>query len=212
MLKIGLTGGIGSGKSTLAELFAAKGIPVLDADLIARDLVEPGQPCLEAITLRFGKELLKDGRLDRKRLREIVFAEPEQRRWLESLLHPMVYAEMQARIEKLSAPYCLLVIPLLLETGRRGFVDRLLVVDCPVEIQRRRVQLRDGCGAEEIERLLSSQISREERLAAADDIVENAGSAAELPGRVEQLHRRYLWLGRDWETPAKGSIPPATID
>ena len=194
MLKIGLTGGIGSGKSTVADLFAARNVPVLDADRIARDLVEPGQPALLAIIERFGAEILKDQRLDRERLRQIVFAVPEERRWLEALLHPRVYAEMERRIAELSAPYCLLAIPLLLETGQRDFVDRLLVVDCPVDIQRQRVLARDGSDAAQIERMLAAQIGRPERLAAADDIIENAGTLAELAEPVEKLHRLYLGI------------------
>lgn len=194
MLRIGLTGGIGSGKTTVAGLFAAKGIPVLDADVVARDLVEPGQPALQAIVERFGPELLRDGSLDRARLRQIVFAAPESRQWLESLLHPLVYDEMQRRIAGLSAPYGLLVIPLLLETGRRDFVDRLLVVDCPVEVQRQRVRQRDGLGEAEIDRILAAQLDREARLAAADDVIRNAGSPAELAEQVDGLHEFYLSL------------------
>jgi dephospho-CoA kinase len=194
MLKIGLTGGIGCGKSTVAELFAAKGVPVLDADRIARDLVEPGQSALQAIVRRFGTGLLREGRLDRERLRHIVFAAPEERRWLEALLHPLVYEEMRRRIANLSAPYGLLVVPLLLESGRRDFVDRVLVVDCPVEIQRQRIRHRDGSSNVEIERMLSAQLSREARLAVADDVIENAGLEADLPERVEALHRFYLSL------------------
>jgi dephospho-CoA kinase len=196
MLKIGLTGGIGCGKSTVADMFAAKGIPVLDADRIARDLVEPGQPALQAIAQRFGPGLLKAGRLDRERLKHIVFADPEERRWLEGLLHPLVYDEMRRRIATLSAPYCLLMVPLLLESGRRDFVDRVLVVDCPAEVQRQRIRCRDGSSDAEIERVLSAQLSREARLAAADDIIENAGLEADLPERVEALHRFYLSLGK----------------
>jgi dephospho-CoA kinase len=194
MLKIGLTGGIGCGKTTVADLFAAKGIPVLDADLIARQLVEPGQPLLQAIAAHFGANLLKEGRLDRGRLRQIVFAAPEERQWLESLLHPRVYDEMERRLAGFSAPYCLLVIPLLLETGRRDFVDRLLVIDCPVELQKRRVKDRDGLTDPEIDRILSAQLAREARVAAADDLIENAGGPAELADQVDRLHRFYLSL------------------
>lgn len=194
MFKVGLTGGIGSGKSTVADLFAAQGVPVLDADRVARDLVEPGQPAIAAIARHFGPDLLKAGRLDRERLRRIVFADPAERRWLEALLHPRVYAELERRMAALAAPYCLLVIPLLLETGQRGFVDRLLVVDCPVDLQRQRLQMRDGIDAAQADRMLSAQIGRPQRQAAADDILENAGTVADLAGPVERLHRLYLTL------------------
>jgi dephospho-CoA kinase len=194
MLKVGLTGGIGSGKTMVAGLFAAKGVPVLDADVIARDLVEPGQPAYRAIVEHFGPDLLQEGRLDRARLRQIVFVDPEARLWLESLLHPLVYDEMRRRIAELSTSYVLLVIPLLLETGRRDFVDRLLVVDCPIEVQRQRVKQRDGLDEAEIDRILSAQLAPEARLAAADEVIRNAGSPAELAGQVDRLHEFYLSL------------------
>ena len=201
MLKVGLTGGIGSGKSTVGARFAAYGVPVLDADLIARELVEPGQPALAAIAEHFGPAILNQGRLDRQRLRAVVFAEPEARRWLEALLHPMVYAEMQRQADKLAAPYCLLMVPLLLETGQRGLVDRLLVVDCPPEAQRLRVARRDGAAPAQIERRLAAQASRAERLAAADDIIDNSGTEAALGEAVERLHRHYLSLSQDAQEP-----------
>lgn len=194
MLKIGLTGGIGCGKTTVAELFAAKGVPVIDADRVSRDLVEPGRPALDAIVQRFGPELLEGGRLNRARLRQIVFSAPLQRQWLEALLHPLVYEEMAARLRGLSAPYCLLVVPLLLETGRRDFVDRLLVVDCPAKAQRQRIKARDGLDDSELQRVLSAQLARQDRLAAADDVIENAGGPEDLAAQVDRLHRSYLAL------------------
>jgi len=194
MLVVGLTGGIGCGKSTVADLFAAKGIPILDADIIARELVEPNRPAFEAIKQRFGTAILKNGALDRARLRDIVFSSPEEKRWLEDLLHPLVYSEISRRIAALSAPYCVVVVPLLLETGRRHFVDRLLVVDCPEDIQRMRVRIRDGLSDMQIEKIIASQTGRNERLAAADDVLENMADKAGLADRIEQLHRLYLAL------------------
>lgn len=194
MLRIGLTGGIGSGKSTVADMFAARGVPVLDADQIARELVEPGQPALQAIVQRFGADILKGGALDRARLRQRVFAAPESRRWLEALLHPLVYAELQRRSDALAAPYGLWVVPLLLETGERGRVDRLLVVDCPPEVQRQRVARRDGSDAAEIERILAAQCTREQRLAAADEVIDNSGGPSQLSDQVDALHRFYSAL------------------
>jgi dephospho-CoA kinase len=197
MLVIGLTGGIGCGKSTVAKLFAAKGVPILDADVIARELVEPNQPAFEAIKQHFGAAILRDGGLDRARLREIVFSNPEEKRWLENLLHPMVYSEISRRIATLSAPYSIVVIPLLLETGRRHLVDRLLVVDCPEDMQRHRVKLRDGLEDTQIEKIMASQISRSKRLEAADDVIENTADEATLSDRIEHLHQLYLALGGD---------------
>lgn len=194
MLKIGLTGGIGCGKTTVAELFAAKGIPVFDADRISRDLVEPGQPALDAIVRHFGPDLLIGGRLDRTRLRQIVFSSPLERQWIEALLHPLIYAEMEARLGRVSGPYCLLVVPLLLETGRRDFVDRLLVVDCPAKVQRQRIKARDGLDDAELQRVLSAQLARQDRLAAADDIIENSADRDDLGAQVDRLHQSYLIL------------------
>lgn len=194
MLRIGLTGGIGSGKSTVADLFAAKGIPILDADVIARALVEPGQPLLAAIAAHFGDTVLREGQLDRARLREIVFNQPEDRAWLEGLLHPHVYVEMERRLAGLAAPYALLVVPLLLETGRRDAVDRLLVVDCPVAVQRQRVKARDGFDDAAIDGILAAQATREARLAAADDVIENSTGRADLAAEVERLHGLYRSL------------------
>jgi dephospho-CoA kinase len=197
MLKIGLTGGIGCGKTTVSDMFAAKGVPVLDADQIAHALVEPGRPALEAIVRRFGPGILKSGRLDRARLRQLVFVEPEAKQWLESLLHPLVYAELKRRAERLSAAYCLMVIPLLLETGRRDFVDRLLVVDCPVNLQRQRVSARDGSDEAEIDRILAAQIDRNTRLAVADDVIENTVDLENLADQVNHLHSFYLALSQE---------------
>jgi dephospho-CoA kinase len=196
MLVIGLTGGIGCGKSTVARLFAAKGVPILDADVIARELVEPNRPAFEAIKQHFGAAILRDGCLDRARLREIVFSNHEEKRWIETLLHPLVYSEIRRRIATLSAPYCIVVVPLLLETGQRHFVDRLLVVDCSEETQRQRVKLRDGLSDREIEKIMASQASRAERLETADDVLENMADEAALSDRIEELHQLYLALGR----------------
>jgi dephospho-CoA kinase len=201
MLRIGLTGGIGCGKTTVADLFAVKGIPVVDADLVARELVEPGQPALSAIVARFGPDILSAGRLDRARLRQIVFADPEQRLWLESLLHPRVYEGMRQRIATLAAPYGILVIPLLLETQGRDFVDRVLVVDCPEDVQRGRVKTRDHLDEAAVDRILAAQLSRAARLAAADEVISNAADPDELAVQVDRLHRLYLALSQDSHEP-----------
>ncbi len=195
MLIVGLTGGIGCGKSTVAKLFAARGVPILDADVIARELVEPGRPAFDAIKRHFGVAVLRGGALDRGKLRDIIFSDPEQKRWLEDLLHPLVYSEISRRTAALTGPYCIVVVPLLLETGQRHVVNRLLVVDCPEDVQRRRVKLRDGLSDAQIEKIIASQFSRAERLAAADDVIENVADEASLSDRVDELHRRYVALG-----------------
>lgn len=206
MLNIGLTGGIGCGKTTVANLFAAKGVPVLDADRIARDLVEPGQPALAAIVREFGAQILENGRLNRAKLREIVFLVPECKRRLEAILHPLVYDAMRGRMAALQVDYCILCIPLLIETRQQGFVDRVLVVDCPVELQYARIRSRDGLEESEITRIIQSQVGREERLAAADDVIENVGSMSRLQSQVEKLHGFYLDLARKVIRPS-GSEP-----
>lgn len=192
MFKVGLTGGIGCGKTVIAKLFETHGVPVIDADVLARSLVEPGQPAFRAIVEHFGDTVIANGKLDRGRLRQRVFAGQTERRWLEQLLHPLIYAEMQRQTEDFSAAYCLLVIPLLLETGRRDFVDRLLVVDCRPALQRERVKLRDGLDDAAFDRIQSAQVSRDERLAAADDVIENNAGIDALTSRVGDLHRLYL--------------------
>ena len=193
MLIVGLTGGIGSGKTTVAERFAARGVPVIDADRIARELVEPGRPALARIVDAFGAQTLDaQGRLDRPRLRERVFADPERRRQLEALLHPLIRREMHDRLQRLSTPYCLLVIPLLLETGQADLVQRILVVDAPDELRYQRLARRDGLTREQVDAIMSAQSGRAQRLAAAHDVIVNDGDLQALDRRVEELHRRYL--------------------
>jgi len=196
MLKIGLTGGIGCGKTTVANLFATKGVPVLDADQIARDLVEPGQPALAAIVREFGAQILEAGRLNRAKLRETIFRLPARKQWLEALLHPMVFDAMRRQISMLRSDYCILCIPLLIEARQQEFVDRILVVDCPVELQYARIKSRNGLEESEISCIIQSQAGRGERLAAADDVIENIGAMAQLQMQVEKLHRFYLDLAR----------------
>jgi dephospho-CoA kinase len=191
-LRIGLTGGIASGKSTVADLFAARGIPVIDTDQIARDVVEPGQPALEAVVGAFGRDILgADGRLDRRRLRDLVFADETRRRQLESILHPAIRAEMVRRSVAVDGPYQILVIPLLVEGGRNPFLDRVLVVDCSVDTQVRRLLARDAETEARARAILAAQVTREQRLAAADDVITNDGTAGELAPQVDALDRKY---------------------
>jgi len=190
--RIGLTGGIASGKSTVAELFAGRGVPVLDTDQIARDVVEPGEPALAAVVAAFGTGILgPDGRLDRAALRARIFSDAGARRTLEAILHPAIRAELAHRSARSGGPYQMLVIPLLVEGGRIDAVDRVLVVDCPVEVQLERLQARDGETAESAAKILAAQASREARLAAADDVIVNAGSLEELAAQVAALDLEY---------------------
>lgn len=195
MLAIGLTGGIGSGKTAASDHFARLGAPVIDADLLARELVEPGQPALQEITARFGLECIDaDGRLRRDVLRQRVFADPSSREQLENILHPRIRALLQERIAVLTAPYGVVVIPLLVEIGMQDLVDRVLVVDAPESEQIRRLQARDGIDEAQARQMLTAQASRSQRLALADDIVENTGDLAALEAQISALHQRYLAL------------------
>ncbi|HXH04590.1 MAG TPA: dephospho-CoA kinase [Candidatus Competibacteraceae bacterium] len=198
MLVVGLTGGIGSGKSAVSDAFARLGVPVIDTDVLARELVEPGQPALGEIAATFGADCLgADGRLDRRRLRERVFADDQARRRLEAILHPRIRQAVQQRLVRLvqlQTPYCLLVIPLLVESGMTDLVQRVLVVDVPEELQVARVMQRDRVSAEQARAVLAAQAERAQRLAAADDVLDNSGSRAALEDAVRRLHQRYLQL------------------
>ncbi len=192
-LRIGLTGGIASGKSVVADMFADLGVPVIDTDRIARQIVEPEQPGLTAVVGKFGTDLLTSaGTLDRRRLRHLVFDDADQRHALETILHPLIRDRTLELAARAGGPYQVLVIPLLVETGFRLPVDRVLVVDCPEKQQRSRLLSRDGETPERIDRILAAQAGRQERLAVADDIIENTGTLEQTRMQVENLHTRYL--------------------
>jgi dephospho-CoA kinase len=193
---VGVTGGIGSGKSTVCRVFTERhGIVVVDADQVAREVVEPGTPALAAIVASFGPQVLADdGRLDRARLRAIVFADAARRAELESITHPAIRRGMRAHVEAVRAPYCMLGIPLLAEGGRNELIDRVLVVDCPEATQIERVCARDHLTEAEVTAIMRTQASREARLRIADDVVLNDGDTASLAGRVDELHNLYLQL------------------
>lgn len=194
-LVVGLTGGIASGKSTVAQILGGLAVPVIDADEIARELVEPGQPALSEIVKLFGNGVLgADGRLDRPRLRERVFQSTEQRNALEALLHPRILEEMKRHMEQTEAPYCVLCIPLLVETGQAKRVDRILVVDIAPELQLQRLRERDGTSRQTAEEILRVQADRERRLAAAHDVIDNSSDREQLRENVLNLHRKYLKL------------------
>jgi dephospho-CoA kinase len=193
--RVALTGGIASGKTTVADLFAALGVPVIDTDVIARRVVEPGQPALAAVVAAFGPDVLDaDGRLDRRRMRARIFADPAARQRLESILHPAIRAEMERQSSEAGGPYQVLVIPLLAEGKRRDHVDRVLLVDVPESLQVERLVLRDGVSQQQARTSLGAQATRAERLAMADDVVRNTGPVDELRGQVARLHQLYLGL------------------
>ena len=193
MFRVGLTGGIASGKTAVANSFATHGVPVIDTDVIAREVVEPGQPALAAVVDAFGTGVLAaDGRLDRPRLRERIFGDAEARRRLEAILHPAIRAEMERQSRAAGGPYQVLVIPLLVEGGRRDHIDRVLVVDLPEATQIERLMRRDGVSRDQAEAALRAQASRDARLAFADDVIENTGDVAALETRVAKLHGDYL--------------------
>lgn len=190
--RVGLTGGIGSGKSVVAGMFSDMGVPVIDADVIAHELTAPGNPVLRQIVDIFGKRILDtSGHLNRSLLGEIIFADEDARHKLEALLHPLVYENMENQLEQLYAGYCILSIPLLLETGAQDRVDSILVVDSPVELQIERVCKRDGLDRNAVEAIIKSQIPRKARLDAADDIITNDGDIVNLTRQVQTLHKHY---------------------
>ena len=194
MLVIGLTGGIGSGKSTVADLFIQLGVPVIDTDIISRQLVEPGTPALEEIKTQFEKTLTPGGELDRSKLRQIIFTEPKKRQQLENILHPRIQDEVRNQLAKYSSSYAIVVIPLLTEKGKWSFIDRVLVVDCDENLQMQRTIERDEQDVEQVKSILKSQASRQQRLAIADDIITNESDITHLQIEVEQLDKKYRQL------------------
>lgn len=193
MIKVGLTGGIGSGKSTVAHFFSALGIPIIDADQIAREIVTPNSPAFKKIVSHFGTAILDtSGQINREKLRAIIFDHISERQWLEELMHPVILEEMFRQADQTKAPYCILMIPLLLEKNIR--LDRVLVVDTTEVLQAERLQNRDHANKDQIKKILAAQISREERLAKADDVIANVGTLDELKNKVQQIHEKYLQL------------------
>lgn len=195
---VAITGGIASGKSAASERFAALGVPVADADVAARQLVEPGMPALAEIVARFGAAICAaDGQLDRRALRERVFSDAQARRDLEAILHPRIRAQLEHECRRASTPYALVAIPLLTEVGGRAaypWLSRIVLVDLPEAMQRTRLQVRDAISPALAAQMLAAQATRSQRLALADDVIDNSGSLAALDAQVLALHQRYLQL------------------
>ena len=192
MITIVLTGGIASGKTVVSDCFARLGAPVIDTDLIAREVVEPGQPALDRIVEVFGCDFLtSEGQLDRQKMRRAIFSDSDQKASLEAILHPPIAEEVKRRVAELDDPYCILVIPLYAQSSAYAWIDRVLVVDVNEEVQIERVMARDQISRNQARSILSLQTSRQGRLALADDIIDNSGSLAELQDKVEVLHNKY---------------------
>lgn len=190
---VGLTGGIGSGKSAVAERFRQLGITVVDADVCARIVVEVGKPALQAIAEHFGGEILQaDGALNRAALRQKVFADEAERKWLEALLHPLIFEELWTQLQSAQSPYAILESPLLIEAGQHAICQRTLVVDAPEALQLARAMSRDNNSAEQVKAIMATQATREQRLAKADDVVTNDSDLAHLHQQIDALHQRYL--------------------
>lgn len=193
VFKVALTGGIASGKSTVAGLFADLDVPVIDTDVLAREVVLPGSPGLAAVAARFGATVIgDDGRLERRALRRLIFEDPQAKQDLEGILHPLIRDLVTRRSEQAGGPYQIIEIPLLVESGQRMAADRVLVVDCSEETQLRRLLARGDSDADQARRILAQQATREARLAVADDVIDNESDLASLTARVFALHLRYL--------------------
>lgn len=193
MFVVGLTGGIGSGKTAATDFLAQQGITIVDADLASRIVVQPGQPALQAIAERFGDHMItQDGELDRRALREVVFADPEALKALEAITHPAIGEELRRQIAASQSPYTVLVSPLLLETSQKQLVDRVLVIDAPAEIQVQRTMARDQVPEQQVAAIMKAQLARTSRLDQADDVVENHGNLTQLHEQLTRLHHVYL--------------------
>ena len=197
MFVVGITGGIGSGKSAVSDRFKHLGIKVVDADIASREVVKPGEPALASIRDHFGAKVIQaDGALDRAQLRALVFANPDERKWLERLLHPQINAYLERELASAQSPYAILVSPLLMETGQSRFAHRILVVDVPEQVQLERTMARDSNDEAQVKAIMAAQTSRAARLAKADDVITNDAGFEALDAAVAELHQRYLDLAR----------------
>lgn len=195
MFVVALTGGIGSGKSLVANLFSELGVAIIDTDVIARELVKPDMPALENIKQHFGSTIINAKQeLERAALRKIIFSNPAEKKWLENLLHPLITANVEHQLKTISSPYCIVVIPLLFETHISDYINRVLVVEAPLDIRVERVRQRDKISKTEIEKIIHSQASDAVRREGADDIIENNGTMDDVAQQVKKLHGLYLTL------------------
>lgn len=193
MMVVGVTGGIGSGKTTVTDLFATHGIKVIDADVVAREIVLPGQPCLQRLQDAFGDEVLtKDGSLNRAWLRDKIFSDSAAKTQVNEIMHPAIRTELLRQLKAADSPYVILSAPLLVENNLTKLCDRVLVVDVNTQVQRQRTLDRDGVSPAQVDAILAAQVSRNERLAAADDVIDNNGPVTALAEQVAQLHQQYL--------------------
>lgn len=190
---IGLTGGIGTGKSTVCGIFKHIGVPIIDADAIAHHIVDTDNSVLQAIIKKFGAHYLtKQQKLDRQQLRDRIFKDPSEKMWLENLLHPLILAEIKRQTQSVTYPYCVVAVPLLVEAGWQKHFDRILTVDCSEDLQLQRAMQRPDYTEEQVRAIIASQINRNKRLAATNDVIENSGDLAALTERVKKLHTMYL--------------------
>ena len=195
MFVVGLTGGIGCGKSAVSNRLAEKSVPIIDADVVAREVVAPGESALDAIAKRFGEEvLLEDGCLNRPKLRQIVFSDEKQRVWLEQLLHPIIRDRILQKLEELDSLYAVLASPLLLETDQHMLVNHVVVVDAPEALQIERTAARDNTSEDQVRAIIAAQMSREERLKGADTVFDNSGDQSQLDTNVAALHKKLVEL------------------
>jgi len=195
MLKIGLTGGIASGKSTICQLFSSYDIPIIDADIIARQVVEPDQPAFQQVVQQFGSEIIQqDGQLNRPFLRQLIFSNPDAKIQLENILHPKISLELQRQSDALDTAYCILDIPLLIESKLQDSVERILVIDISAEKQLERLCLRDKVSAEDAQLIITNQCSQQQRLAVADDVIDNNKSPDIVAKAIFDLHQKYLTI------------------
>lgn len=193
MFVVGLTGGIGSGKTAASDIFKSLGVNIVDADIVAREVVEPGRPALKEITQHFGADiLLTDGSLNRAKLRTCIFSNPSDKSWLEELLHPIIRQEIQHQLNDSKAAYSILVSPLLFETDQSKLVNRTLLIDVPVNVQLERAALRDNNSTEQIQKIIDSQLPRDDKLSKADDVICNDKDLASLESKIKDKHHFYL--------------------
>jgi len=194
MLRVALYGGAGSGKSTAAKIFSALGVPVIDADTVAKDLTTPGSPQLTQIVDTFGSKIIRDNQLDRALLRSMIFSDEAARMQLNEIMHPAIYQELKARIECLEAPYCVILMPLLVEVQMEDLFDRIVVIDCPTSVQIERIRKRDGLSADEAIKIINAQATRERRLEVSNRVIDNSLGTRDLEGQIRALHKEWTLM------------------